>query len=123
MRVLERQSTDPADAAHASAFQVRLAPVARFVSALNLSMDASVSLLAVRDGAKFDFVLKDDNGKVAGVARPIVSSNAVRGIHLQATRPPHISGEFSLDDAGIASAAEMMSSVLGQRTSVPGLSR
>lgn len=117
MRVLEKRSIHPGDKAHAAAFRARLAPISRFVSRLNDSLDAPISLLAVRDGTKFDFVLKDVGGKVIGVIKPLVSSdfpNAVVCIHIQTTSPPRSSGEFYLNAAGVASAADMISVNLGR---------
>lgn len=112
MKVLERHSTDPADEMHATAFRARLGPIAQFVSGVNRNMQSEVSLLAVREGTKFDFVLKAADGKVAGVVQPIVQGGVVCGVHLQMTSGSHSSGNFALDEAGVALAAEMIEDVL-----------
>lgn len=109
MRVIERQSADPADASHSLAFRARLAAIAAFVEELNVHLDQPLALLAVRDWVKFDFVLKDASGKVVGDMKPILGAAGVQGIHLQTSRPPHGSCDCGLGSIGAAEAAAFLS--------------
>lgn len=106
MRVIERHSQDTSDAAHSVAFRVRLEPISTFVRDMNTHLAPKVDLLAVRDGTKFDFVLKDVAGKVIGVMMPMMSAGAVSGMHIEMTGMRHASGDFGIDDT--ASAAEFV---------------
>lgn len=110
MRVIERAGRDMNDLAHAAAFQVRLRSARHFVDGINERLDGSVDLLAVRDGVKFDFVLKDRSGAVLAVMRPIVGRTAgnIEGIHLQMTGSGGAAGEFGFSSGELAAAADVI---------------
>lgn len=110
MRVIERAGRDLNELAHAAAFQVRLRSAVRFVDGINGRAGEPVDLLAVRDGKKFDFVLKDTSGAVLAVMRPIVEkvSGSVEGMHLQMTGSGGSSGEFGFSAGELAAAADML---------------
>lgn len=119
MRVIERAGRDLNELAHAAAFQVRLRSAVRFVEGINDHADEAVYLLAVRDGKKFDFVLKDTSGAVLAVMLPIVSGS-VEGMHLQMTGSGATSGEFGFSPGELAAAADMLDR-RRKHSSTPGI--
>ncbi|NTF17326.1 hypothetical protein G6L37_02620 [Agrobacterium rubi] len=74
---------------------------------MNAHLTSKVDLLAVRDGTKFDFILKNAEGKVCGVVKPLVFSNIVQGVHIETTGLPRRSSEFFFDRISAAAAAAM----------------
>lgn len=122
MRVIERAGRDLNELAHAAAFQVRLRSAVCFVDGINDRVGEAVDLLAVRDGKKFDFVLKDTSGTVLAVMRPIVEkvSGSVEGMHLQMTGSGGLSGEFGFSAGELAAAADMLARRLRHSNS-PGM--
>lgn len=110
MRVIKRAGRDLNELAYAAAFQVRLRSAVRFVDGINDRVGEAVDLLAVRDGKKFDFVLKAMSGTVLAVMRPIVEkvSGSVAGMHLQMVGSGGSSGEFGFSEGELAAAADML---------------
>lgn len=82
----------------------------RFVNGINDHEGDIIDLLAVRDGAKFDFVVKDRSGAVLAVMPPIIEkvSGSVEGMHLQMTGSGGSSGEFGFSAGELAVAADMI---------------
>jgi hypothetical protein len=123
MRVIERAGRDLNDYVHAAAFQVRLRSARQFVGGINMHLDAAADLLAVRDGVRFDFVLKDGSGGVLAVMRPIVvrGSDSVVGMHLQMTGSNAASGEFGFSAGELAAAADVIERRISIQSAVPSI--
>jgi hypothetical protein len=123
MRVIERTGRDLNDPVHAAAFQVRLRIASNFVAGINVHLGGAVDLLAVRDGVKCDFVLRDLSGATLAVMRPIVvrGSGNVEGMHVQTTGSGGSSGEFGFSAGELASAAEIIGRHPSLHSAAPGV--
>ncbi len=111
MRVVELPAQDGNDAVYSAAFHHRLRLVRAFIDGMNQTLCDPVDLLAVRDGVKFDFVVKDSSGAVLAVVRPIADrvSGSIEGMHLQMTGYGGTTGDFGFSAGEVSEAAGMLS--------------
>lgn len=108
------------DAAYAAAFRARVGHLAPFVRALNDELNETIDLLAVRQGTKFDFVMKRSSGSVLGVLKPMVSSSgSIVGVHVQMAVAGHGAGEFGFSPAEIRAASELVGAHMAAAKSSP----
>jgi hypothetical protein len=118
MRVIERPSKALNDGAYAHLFRTRLGIISKFLAEVNSNLRSPLDLLAVRNGDKFDYVLKDGAGKVAGPINLIITNGVVTGVEIQMARVPFSTAKFTLSRTGASRAAQMLCGGSPEPTSI-----
>lgn len=114
MKIVETPLIDPQDPLYAAAFRKRVRHIARFIEGVNNHLDEDVELLAVRNGSKFDFVMKTRLGHVLAAMRPIAdpATGGLDGVFMQMSGGDVSSGEFGSASSEIRAASVLVSSHL-----------